>query len=338
MRKTVVGLFDGASSALVEKELQDAGFTRGDVQLRRSMLGGSVHDLQRIGIPRADAERYEDAVARGRILVTVDANEADAPRAAEIMARYETGARDAPPTGTTLDEGRLESIRSQSAHATGETGARRVGEKVIPVVEETMEIGKREIERGGARVHTRLVERPIEQDVELREERVRVERVPVDRPASVTDIAAARRAGDISLRERAEQAVVGKTARVVEEVHVGKEIATRTEHIRDTVKRTEVEVDRVDGSDRAMRDHRTHFDRNYGTVADARWESYEPAYRLGHELGGDRRYAGRDWAMIERDARTRWEGTYPGTWERVKAAVRHAFVRARGGTSEVRHV
>ncbi|UJR83930.1 YsnF/AvaK domain-containing protein [Sandaracinus amylolyticus] len=340
MRKTVVGLFDGASSSRIEKELEDAGFSRSDVQLRKSMLGGSVHDLQRIGIPRADAEYYKDAISRGWVLVTVDTTDADAVRAAAIMRRYEPGATRAPEPDTTLDEGRLESIRSQSERGIGE---RRTTERVIPVVEEELEVGKREIERGGARVHTRFVEQPIEQDVQLREEHVRVERVPVDRPASAGDVAAVRQAGDISIRERVEKAVVGKSAHVVEEVRVGKDVDTRTERIRDTVRKTEVAVDDFDrpalgGWDRVSRDHRAHFDRNYGTIVDARWESYEPAYRLGHELGGDRRYAGRDWTLIERDARTRWEDRHPGTWERVKAAVRHAFDRARGATSEVRHV
>jgi uncharacterized protein (TIGR02271 family) len=330
MRKTVVGLFDDATSSRIEKELYDAGFSRGDVQLRKGMLGGSVHDLERIGIPRADAQYYKDAISRGSTLVTVDANESDAPRAAEIMSRYEARGTTARAPSATLDEGRRESIRSQAG---------RIDERVVPVVEENLEIGKREIERGGARVQSRVVERPVEQDVQLREEHVKVERVPVDRPASAGDIAAARQASDISLRERAEKAVVGKSAHVVEEVHVGKEVSTRTERIRDTVKRTEVDVDRIGGGwDLASREYRTHFDRNYGSMADARWESYEPAYRLGHELGGDRRYAGRDWSLIERDARTRWEAQSPGTWERVKAAVRNAFDRARGTTTEVRHV
>jgi stress response protein YsnF len=40
-----------------------------------------------------------------------------------------------------------------------------------------------------------------------------------------------------------EEAVVGKTARVREEVVVSKDVADRTETISDTVKKTEVEID-----------------------------------------------------------------------------------------------
>ena len=45
------------------------------------------------------------------------------------------------------------------------------------------------------------------------------------------------------MTETAEEAVVGKTARVVEEVVVGKTATDRTETVTDTVRRTDVEVD-----------------------------------------------------------------------------------------------
>ena len=48
--------------------------------------------------------------------------------------------------------------------------------------------------------------------------------------------------------ETAEEAVVEKSARVVEEVMVSKDATERTEHISDTVRRTEVEVEQVDAT------------------------------------------------------------------------------------------
>ncbi len=44
-----------------------------------------------------------------------------------------------------------------------------------------------------------------------------------------------------------EEAVIGKTARVTEEVVVRKDVGERVEEIDDTVRRTEVDIDRVDG-------------------------------------------------------------------------------------------
>jgi len=118
----------------------------------------------------------------------------------------------------------------------------------IPVVEEEINIGKREVERGGVRVRTEVEERPVEEKVNLREEHVRVERRPVDRPASEADIARARQGGTIEVREKAEQPVVQKQARVVEEVVIGKEVNQRTETVRDTVRKTDVEVEETDAA------------------------------------------------------------------------------------------
>lgn len=325
MTKTVVGLFDDADSKRVEDELQSAGFSRADVTRRTKMKGGSVSDLEDIGIPNADARRFSDAIDRGLTLVTVDARDEDAHTAAEIMRRHETGAMSAARSPDTT-------VRSDEVRT--ETTAALKGEKTIPVVEEELEVGKRTVESGGVRLFSREVEQPVEADVTLREEKVRVERHPVDRPATAADFAAAEAAGDIELRERAEKAVVGKSARVVEEVSIGKEVGERTEHIRDTVTRTEVDVEELGtrGNEPWMRDYRTHYESTYASEANAKWDDYEPAYRMGYELAGDRRYGGRDWTTIERDVRTRWEADRPGTWDRIKGAMRHAFERARGTT------
>jgi uncharacterized protein (TIGR02271 family) len=121
------------------------------------------------------------------------------------------------------------------------------GETTIPVVEEELQVGKREVERGGVRVESRVEEKPVTAEVQLREERVHVERRPVDRP--LTDADNAFREGTLEVTERAEEAVVGKTARVVEEVVVGKQVEEHTETIRDTVRRTDVDVQEVDSTE-----------------------------------------------------------------------------------------
>ena len=114
----------------------------------------------------------------------------------------------------------------------------------VPVVEEEIRIGKRTVERGGVRVETHVEEKPVEETVTLREERVTVDRNPVDRPATEEDIDAATR-GTIEVTERNEEPVVDKRARVVEEVVVSKEVDERTETVRDKVRRTEVEVEKL---------------------------------------------------------------------------------------------
>ena len=107
-----------------------------------------------------------------------------------------------------------------------------------------MSVGKRTVDAGGVRVYRRIVEIPVEDSVSLREEHINVDRRTVDRAVTDADLLAQ---GErvIELTETAEEAVVGKVARVVEEVHVGKQMSEHTERIEDTVRRTEVEVEEI---------------------------------------------------------------------------------------------
>ncbi|BDI30563.1 hypothetical protein CCAX7_26140 [Capsulimonas corticalis] len=118
------------------------------------------------------------------------------------------------------------------------------GKTVIPVIEEELEVGKRQVQSGGARVHTEVIETPVEENVTLHEEHVVVDRRPVDRAVSSADNAF--QDGVIELTETDEVPVVAKTARVVEEVVIGKTATDRVETIHDTVRRTDVEVEELE--------------------------------------------------------------------------------------------
>lgn len=113
-------------------------------------------------------------------------------------------------------------------------------ETTIPVIEESMEVGKKVVERGGIRITQRVVEKPVEENISLREEHVKVHRKNVDRPATDSDFDA--NDHDIEIREHAEVPVVNKEARVVEEIKVTKEVTNRDEKVKDTIRKTEVDV------------------------------------------------------------------------------------------------
>ena len=115
----------------------------------------------------------------------------------------------------------------------------------IPIVEERLVVGKREVDRGGVRVRSYVVETPVSEQVSLREENVDVQRRTVDRP--LTDADDAFRERTIEMTETGEEAVVGKQAVVTEEIGLKKDVGQRTEEVRDTVRHTEVEVERTDG-------------------------------------------------------------------------------------------
>ncbi len=125
----------------------------------------------------------------------------------------------------------------------GTTAAGTVrGEEAIPIVEERLTVGKREVNRGRVRVRSYVVETPVQEQVALRQEHVEIERRAVDRPVTAADQALFQERV-IEATETAEEAVVAKEARVVEEVVVRKEAEDRVQAVQDTVRRTEVEVE-----------------------------------------------------------------------------------------------
>jgi hypothetical protein len=63
------------------------------------------------------------------------------------------------------------------------------------------------------------------------------------------------------------------------------------------------------------------------------YDYYEPAYRFGHSMAGDRRYLDRDWNEIEPEFRQEWERDRPGTWEEFKSSIRHAWEEVKDAVS-----
>lgn len=122
--------------------------------------------------------------------------------------------------------------------------------EVIPVIEERLVVGKREKAGGTVRVHTSVRERPVHEEVTLREEHVDVNRRPVNERIDPREADRLMRDGDVEVRASSEEAVIGKEARVTEEVVVSKDSSTRTERVDDTLRKTEVEVE---GGDRGRR-------------------------------------------------------------------------------------
>jgi len=128
-------------------------------------------------------------------------------------------------------------------------GAGVIEQERIPVVEEELRVGTREVVRGGARVQTRVEDVPVQQDVELIDEHTRVERRPATRliPESELEAGGLLRERVVEVAQVREEAVVNKQAFVREEVVVSKNVERRVERIEDSVRRTEVEVDRLEG-------------------------------------------------------------------------------------------
>jgi len=314
MANAVVAVFDEYNEAQsAVNELLVAGFGKNEIKLsgKESAPRAKGFFQSLFGKPQEDKDirLYDEAVKHGNFVVTAIAGtEEKSDIASEVMKHHHP---------VDLDERSGEWLGNQSAPPSREA-------RTIPVIEEEVKIGKREVQRGGVRIFQRVSETPIEEEVTLREERVVVERSPVDRRASEADLGAFKE-GMTELREKAEEAVVSKTARVVEEVRVGKEVTERKQKIKDTARRTEVDVQRA-GDD----DYRAHWQEASASQG-GQYDEYLPAYQYGATAAGSREFKGRGWNEVEPNLRHDWEARNPGSaWERFKDSVRHAFEKMSG--------
>ena len=274
--RTITAFFDSSADAeRAADALAAAGIDRNTVSIvrqdataaapdtaERREEGGFFNALADLFMPDEDRYTYAEGIRRGGVLLTASVDDALADEAIRILddagavdldtrasewraagwRGYEPAAGAGYGTATT---GATEGDAARERSTT--TGSGRIdtgtseGEEAIPVMEEQLRVGKRETGRGSVRVRSYVVERPVEEQVRLREESVRVERRPVDRPIEPGDAAFQERT--IEMTETREEPVVDKTARVTGEVVVGKDVEERTETVRDTVRKTEVEVE-----------------------------------------------------------------------------------------------
>lgn len=184
------------------------------------------------GGPAADAAMGSTAYAAGDMSATGAIDDPAFGRGADVDLSREPRAgidETAELRGGRFDAGRLDTDRTR----TGD-------EEVIPVMRESLRVGKRDVSLGRVRVRSYMVEEPVSEDVTLHEERVEIERRPVDREVG-TDEAFTDRT--IEAEERAEEAVISKEARVVEEVALRRHAEDRTETVSDTVRHTEIDVE-----------------------------------------------------------------------------------------------
>jgi uncharacterized protein (TIGR02271 family) len=332
---TAIGVFkDSVTAERVARELETSGFPAANIQVshetagnsytegeRRSEGGGIAGFFRRLfGADEDETGYYEGAVRSGNAVVTVDSDERQINQAVDVMNRNGAVDVEREPAGFT-------------APAVGGDA-----KKVIPSIEEELQVGKRAVQRGAVRVYSRVIDRPVEEQVRLREEHVRVERQPVDRPVSAADTARLRDQ-TIEVTETAEEPVVSKRARVVEEVSIGKDATERTETVRDNVRRTEVKVERVGpGQDAGTRadyeaDFRRDFEKRYAATG-VSYESFAPAYQYGYSAASDPRFKDRSWGEVETGLQGDYVRNHPGsTWENLKGAVRYGWETVTGRRS-----
>jgi stress response protein YsnF len=200
--------------------LRKEGFDGADLKILEGNADTLMNELTGHGFSKADARELADAASDGKTLVAAQVPDAKAEQAASIMGRYEASGDEDEDSGT--DSG-----------------------QAVPIVEEELSVLKGKVANGGVRVSSSVSETPVERKVTLREERVEAERKPADRKLRADEADAAFEEKTIEVMGTKEEAEVQKEARVVGEVALSKETEEREETVRDSVRKTEVEVENI---------------------------------------------------------------------------------------------
>lgn len=279
MNRTITAYFDNRTDAQAAVDrLARAGIAGSDVSIHDSSSTSNTTrssttedkgfwaSLGDLFMPDEDRHTYSEGIRRGGSVVTVRADELEFDRVSDILEEagsVDLDTREAewrsqgwtgynnPAAGAYTD---VQGVGSADRDMTGAdyaradrtTGAYAADditgrEDYIPVAEEQLRVGKREVDHGRVRIRSYVHETPVEEHVSLRDETIDVDRRPVDRAATTGDHLFEERV--IEAEEHDEEPVVSKEAHVVEEVRLHKDVAERDETVRDTVRRTDVDIE-----------------------------------------------------------------------------------------------
>jgi uncharacterized protein (TIGR02271 family) len=260
-----------AAADAAVNDLVAAGFPREQISVAGTGATGTTdnrsfwEELKDLFLPAEDRYAYAEGLRRGGFVVSVRTEETEYERVLEILDREgavdldkkeaswrgegwtgypgeegEEGVAASAPAGRASQTDLSAMSSSETAAAPRRAAAAAGAEEVIPVYEEQLRVGKRDVSHGRVRIRSYVVETPVNEQVRLRSESVQVERKPVDRPVAAGDALFQDRV--IEAEERGEEAVIAKDARVKEELTLRKTIDNRTQDISDTVRHTEVEI------------------------------------------------------------------------------------------------
>ena len=345
MAKTIVGLYDDRTTARkVLNDLESAGFGQDHLRFASNEKGDQTdYDidaskdatpdaLSRYGVAEDESRFYSEGVRRGGSIVIARVHDQDVDKAVDIMARHnpvryedrqEDYLADYDEKATAYSADQIQENRSQYA----DQSKQRLQE-----IEEHIKIGKREVVRGGVRVH-QYVETDVEEEtLRLRDEEITVDRTNVNRTLSADEANAAFEDKTVELVERDEEAVVEKTAMVTGEVTVGKDVNVREETVGGEVRRTRVEVEQIADQTYSTMDpdFQTHYASTYKSSGND-YDTYKPAYQYGYAAG--QTYSDRDYNQVENDLRTDYSSRYnngdESAWDNFKDAVKHGYNKAK---------
>jgi uncharacterized protein (TIGR02271 family) len=251
--------------------LKAAGYNDSDISVvnKQTLAATNAHDVEvrEPGLWRRlfgttvldhEATVYGRAVESGGVVVTVRTSDNDVARVMGLLDTHNpvdvlqrAAAVGAIPATLVAKAAAAGAGAVSTAAAPVTPAAKAVAAAAIPsasdvvrLAEEQLNVGKKLVQEGSTRIRRFVTERPVEASVTLHEEHANVLRRAISDPNYIADIDWSDKT--IEVTESAEQAVVNKSSRVVEEVVIRKEGSDHVETIKDKVRRQQVEVEHLD--------------------------------------------------------------------------------------------
>jgi uncharacterized protein (TIGR02271 family) len=262
--QTVVAAFDNAAQAQAAVDaLKAGGFHTDDISaFDRNRVGSREPGLwQRMfggGLAQHEADVYSQSLQQGGMVVSVRVPDSEVAHATGILDIHRPiDVKDRAITTGLAPAAKVEAAAAVAAAPI--TAVQKVAitprlaeahDEVLRLAEEQLQVGKRMVETGMTRVRRFVTEKEVSADVTLHEEHADVLRRAITDPKYIDEIDWAD--ATIEVRETAEQALVSKTARVVEEVALKKIGSDHVETVRDKIRRQQVEIERLGPDGRVL--------------------------------------------------------------------------------------
>lgn len=261
----IVTLYDSADHAeAARRNLEAAGFPSSEISMITSkslaLTGdrlrepGLWHRLFGRDIQPYEATLYGRSVDAGGTILTIRVPESDAAKAVNILNAHQSvdllkraekeGLVTAATTQQTAPAPAAPVVRPAAPPAaTGTAAATLAGEEILALAEEQINVGKRLVNQGAARIRRFVIETPVETQVTLHEEHARVVRRAIADPNYTRNLDWSDKT--IEIVETAEEPVITKSAHVAEEVVIQREGSDHVKTVRDKVRRQQLEVEHL---------------------------------------------------------------------------------------------
>ena len=252
--ENIVALYDRAEKAQdAARALESSGFDTSDIHVSDGefLRDKDVRDSsvwQRLfgrSISDQESTAFRRTIHSGGAVLTLRTPDTEVNRAMKILNVH----------GPMNLHDRFTSTQTSTATAqTSATPSTETGrlnateEEVLRLAEERIEVSKRQVATGKSRIRRFVTEKPVEQQITLHEEHYEVARREIQDPKLTKGIDGKDidwKDQIIEVTETREQPVVTKTARIAEEVVIRRRGSDHVETIRDTVRRQQLQVERV---------------------------------------------------------------------------------------------